>query len=227
MDKLPKLHLLASNDDLRPAMKNIHVDNGIATSTDGHVMARLDITECFMNPELLNGFQIPKEIWDQLCNAKQRTVEIFDSEKPVIVFDIEGHNVKYFIKESKETYPDFYRVLDIFLRKDLKPVCRMSFNPSLIQRIKRGCGIAFRDCLNMHFYGGLEPILVTTDMLEGLALIMPMRILDRYEEGTLDGCMEKKDEIIKGLHRFILDPDKPEEYQDILRELETEGEESK
>lgn len=216
MNKLPKLHLIASSDNLRPAMKNIHVANGIATATDGHIMARVNIKNYITNWDLLKNAQIPKEMWEQLTKASYVEVkETSEKESPLIHFDIEGHDVHYLVEPPKETFPNYYSVLNQFITRTLTPVTTMCFSPSLIQKLKRGCGIGFNESMSFRFYGEHKAILVTSPDLKGIALLMPRVNVDE-NDGSRSLTATK---LINSKIDYLVDPEEPKDYKEALNKL--------
>lgn len=77
---LSPLHLACIADDMRPNMRLIEIKNGIATATNGHIIARVDLRENGgLTPEqieLLNGKFIDMEVWKECHKCEQ--VEVTD-----------------------------------------------------------------------------------------------------------------------------------------------------
>lgn len=77
---LNPLHLACRADDFSPNQRLIEIKNGIATATNGHIIARIDLRENGQlapeQIELLNGKFIDMEVWKECHKCEQ--VEITD-----------------------------------------------------------------------------------------------------------------------------------------------------
>jgi len=78
---LNPLHLACRADDFSPNQRLIEIKNGIATATNGHIIARVDLRENGqLTPEqidLLNGKFIDMEVWKEChkCDEVEVTEE--------------------------------------------------------------------------------------------------------------------------------------------------------
>lgn len=173
MSDLPKLHTLASSDNLRPGMEYIQIDGDMATVTDGHVFARVMIAEYITNHESLDGKMIHKDIWKELCRC--RFIEA-QGDKIIGVYNGTDIFVHFPLKDTEDKFPDWRNLLESYRTKEKKPIDTISISLGLIDRIKRGTPQGYWDNFTFHFYADNRGILLTSERFEGFALVMPTTI---------------------------------------------------
>ena len=67
--QLPKLHLICSTDDLRPAMQYVKIENGKAIATNAHSLLVTDLTKYIDDKDFnIPDCYIHKDAWKQLCS---------------------------------------------------------------------------------------------------------------------------------------------------------------
>src|SRR5687768_2247682 len=70
---LPPLHLACSDDELQPALQHIEIVDGIATATNSHVIAQLNLKQYSKLDDdtirLMNGKLIHRDVWEAIEDA--------------------------------------------------------------------------------------------------------------------------------------------------------------
>lgn len=69
-NKIPKLHLIASTDKLRPSMNGVFIDGQHAVAADGHALLAVDWQLLGLEIDGLDGCIIPSEAWKIFSDAK-------------------------------------------------------------------------------------------------------------------------------------------------------------
>lgn len=105
---LNPLHLACTDDDLRVNFRLIEIKNGIATASNGHIIARIDLRQNGqLTPEqidLLNGKYIDMEVWKEChkCDQVEITEENIICHKKGIkkTFDFSQPQGSFFNTDS-------------------------------------------------------------------------------------------------------------------------------
>lgn len=175
---LPKMHLLCSDDNLRPAMKGVYIQNGNAISTNGHVLSVCDLSDTHIQDiEYINGKIIKKNLWKLLCESNY-----ISCSKDTISFRFDS--IFIHVKESEyvinEKYPNLKNIFPKeFIMNGLKPVDSISFNPSYSDLIRRCYRIPpSGNKFDFYFYDKNKAILVKHNHYNyknSISFIMPMQ----------------------------------------------------
>lgn len=177
---LPPLHLAASDDDMRPALMHIEVKKGIATATNGNVIAQMNLSEYSNLPDDiikgLNGKLIHRDIWEAIQDA--------DS------IDIEGDNLHYEkggIRADVDIscllkFPNHKAIIDSVANSVFDKKSFISFAPKWIDIAKK---LFPSENLIMRFYENNDMMMIfPSGDAKGFIGIVPMKITE--EEATLD-----------------------------------------
>lgn len=187
---LPPIHHACSNDDLRPIMQNVLIDNGVAIATNAHVLVLINMRHNSMldndQIELMNGKMIHRDSWSFLCSA--------DMVKPSpdgIICHKGG--IKCSIMYEQEpafSYPNYKAIIEKYNNKP-EPVDSMGINPEWITLLKKTFGGSSMGYQFM-FYGKdkgviVRPISDTTRY----AVVMPM-MMNGTDTTTFNTNLENK-----------------------------------
>lgn len=104
------LHLVTSNDELRPAMSAVWFQNGYAVATDAHILIRQSfkfLSDYIENIELLEGKCIHRNAFARIFREKQIIVEA----EGIRSLDKDGNN--FFYPYSNGSKPENFMGTDI------------------------------------------------------------------------------------------------------------------
>jgi hypothetical protein len=168
---ISKLHLAASNDELRPLMSCIHFLNDNAYVSNSHVVIKqhLDYSGV-LDSEKLNGKSLHKDSYKeilsyQIVTAKDEGLECVDKE---------GRKTFFNYQNIEGKIPDFE---SLFNNHEINPVEFIGFKPSLLKIICDGMYGAKEFGVKAVFNGHSKGIIVTVPAYEQQsALLMPMLI---------------------------------------------------
>ncbi|MHA4844457.1 hypothetical protein ACX0G7_09845 [Flavitalea antarctica] len=171
---LPPLHLATSDDDLRPALMHIEIIDGIATATNAHIIAQLNLSAYSSLADetirQLNGKLIHRDVWEQVQDASLITVEgdILHYEKGGIKADF---NISCDFK-----FPDHKSIIDAVANSLFKKQSFVCFNPKFIDIARR---IFPSENLIARFYDTHEMmVLFPSGDAKGFVGIMPLEITE-------------------------------------------------
>ena len=177
---LPPLHLACSDDELRPALNHIEIIDGIATSTNGHLLARLNLKEYSTLPDeairALNGKLIHRDIWAAIQDADLIVVteDIIHYEKGGIKCDF---NIACSLK-----FPNYAPIVDSIANSKFDKKSFVSFSPKWL---KIASQLFPSESLICRFYEKNDMMMLfPSGDAKGFVGIMPMKI--SAEEATLD-----------------------------------------
>jgi len=178
--KLPPLHLAASDDDLRPALMHIEIKKGIATATNAHLIAQLNLAEYSeLDDEtikLLNGKLIHKDVWQELADADVITVE-----EDTIHYAKGGIRATVDISCTYK-FPDYKTIINAVANSLFDKKSFICFNPEFIAIAKK---IFPSENLIMRFYENHDMMLIfPSGEAKGFVGIMPLKISE--EEAVID-----------------------------------------
>jgi hypothetical protein len=170
---LPPMHLAASQDETAQATAHIHVQKGVATATNGTIIAQLNLYH-YADVEdgtihAMNGALIHRDVWKMMCDA--------DS------IDINGNELHY-VKDGVRAdidiscdfkYPDASAVVRQIANSSFMKRTFICFNPVYIdvaRKIFPSTGLVAR------FYEKSEMIVVfpSGGEAKGFVAIVPLEI---------------------------------------------------
>jgi hypothetical protein len=177
---LPPMHLAAGDDELRPALQHIEIVDGIATATNAHLIARLNLG-VYSNLEdevirKLNGKLIHRDVWEQISDA-----DILSVEDDVIHYEKGGVKADFDITCDYK-FPEYNAIINAVANSIFDKKSFICFNPEYIQIAKK---IFPSENLIMRFYDNNEMmVLFPSGDAKGFIGIMPLKITE--EEAVVD-----------------------------------------
>lgn len=177
---LPPLHLACSDDELRPALQHIEIKKGIATATNAHLLAQLNLSEYTdLDEETikhLNGKLIHRDIWEAIQDA---TVISVDGD--TLHYETGGVRADVDISCSLK-FPNHKQIVDAVAKSVFDKKSFVCFDP---QWIKIAAKIFPSETLICRFYENNEMmVFFPSGDAKGFVGIMPMKISE--EEAVLD-----------------------------------------
>jgi len=178
---LPPIHLACSDDELRPALQHIEIANGIATATNGNIIAQLNLSKYSTLPDetikQLDGKLIHRDIWEEILDAEN--IEVLEGEKLHCKkggFDCE-YNIHCDLK-----FPDYIAIVNSVANSLFDKKAFVCFNP---EWIKIAAKIFPSENLICRFYDNHEMmVFFPSGEAKGYIGIMPMKITE--EEAVID-----------------------------------------
>lgn len=138
-NKLPPLHLVCSDDDLRPAMTGVYIHNKCAVATNAHILIVAKMEDHFKGCEevlaKLEGKIIPAAAWKMLIGKVILELISVDEKSITFTRTLNGAPVALTYKFIESTFPEYQIAFPNL--KDLKPVERIGFNASFIAPISK------------------------------------------------------------------------------------------
>lgn len=177
---LPPLHLACSDDELRPALNHIEIVDGIATATNAHIIAQLNLAEYSLLDEEtirhLSNKLIHKDVWESILDADVLTVE-----DDIIHYEKGGIKADYDIQCDLK-FPDHRAIITSVAKSIFDKKSFVCFNPKFIQIAAK---IFPSENLICRFYEDNEMmVFFPSGDAKGFMGIMPMKITE--EEAVLD-----------------------------------------
>lgn len=127
---LPPIHLACSDDKDRPALQHVEVIDGIATATNGHMIARLNLGAYSKLDEdtikQLNGKLIHRDVWESIVDA-----DIISIEDDNLHMDKGGIKAVFDISTDFE-FPDHQKIIDAVAQSKFDRKTFVSFSPRFI-----------------------------------------------------------------------------------------------
>ena len=195
MNKLPKLSVVASKDELRPKLHYILIENGYAVATDANILAACDL-EHYLDDEVisaLDGYLINRDHWKELEKGKWECLEVVGDNLEVT--DPYGSITVIPLKQNNNFYPNWKTVFPRDLH-DTRLLPNISLNTKLLQVL----GTAL-DPYNwnkegniLQFYGEGKGVVVINPITTSFGMIMPNKI----NENDLVDTLKQFDEKIRG-----------------------------
>lgn len=177
---LPPIHLACSEDELRPAMQHIEILDGIATATNAHIIAKLNLAEYSQLDDetikQLSGKLIHRDVWESIIDADVLTVDgdIIHYEKGSVKAD--------FNIECQLKFPDHKAIINSVANSIFDKKSFVCFNPKWIQIASK---IFPSESLICRFYENNEMmIFFPSGEAKGFLGIMPMKLTE--EEAVID-----------------------------------------
>lgn len=173
------LHILASNDGLRPTMQHIQLKNGFFSVTDGTKLFRCPVKEIF-NDTLIE--MIPNECYflaNDWKNSKidkasylklaKGLIECLDKKFATIGF-LRFMDANEFYQKIGN-YPNVEAVWPKI--EDKTEIDQISFNPEFLEEIYKVNG---KNALYLEFYGKNRAIKIKFKDSEAEAILMPLQL---------------------------------------------------
>jgi hypothetical protein len=178
--RFPKLHLVCSDDDLRPVISCVCVDKEYTFASDAHILVRHKTSEIFKDAfiESLPEGQIliPGKAIFFVCQKMTTGVSLSDDKKLFQIHRKDESVISF--KLFTGTYPKANNIIPD--PKDMKPVDEIGINSGLLDRLSDGFGCDM-PILRMRFFDKTKAIYVTSNQTEyksAVGIIMPVMIND-------------------------------------------------
>lgn len=177
---LPPIHLACTDDELRPALQMVEVIDGIATATNGNIIARMNLgAYSKLEDETikkLNGKLIHRDVWESIVDADILTVD-GDS----IHMDKGGIKATFDISTDLK-FPDHHTIIQAVANSIFDNKSFVCFNPKFIAIAAK---LFPSENLICRFYDNHEMmVFFPSGDAKGFMGIMPMTITE--EEATID-----------------------------------------
>lgn len=177
---LPPIHLACSDDELRPSLNHVEIKKGIATATNAHVIAQLNL-EAYSNLDdetikKLNGKLIHKDIWMLVSDASLVFVE-----DDTLHYEKGGVRAQVDISCDLK-FPDHKSIIESVANSIFDKKSFVCFNPKFIQIAAK---IFPSENLICRFYENNDMmVFFPSGDAKGFMGIMPMKLSD--DEATID-----------------------------------------
>lgn len=177
---LPNIHLACADDELRPALMHIEVLDGIATATNGQLIARMNLKEYSTLPDetvkALSGKLVHRNVWETIRDA-----DLIEVKGDVIHYEKDGVKADYDISTTY-TFPDYTGIIQAVANSRFDKKSFVSFNPEYIGIAKK---LFPAENLIMRFYQDHEMMVIfPSGEAKGFIGIMPLKITEG--EATMD-----------------------------------------
>jgi hypothetical protein len=177
---LPPIHLACSDDELRPALQMVEIVDGIATATNAHIIARLNLSAYSKLEDetikKLDGKLIHRDVWETIMDADILTVD-GDS----IHMDKGGIKATFDISTDLQ-FPDHHSIIAAVSRSIFDKKSFVCFNPKFIAIASK---LFPSENLICRFYENNDMmVFFPSGDAKGFMGIMPMKLTD--EEATID-----------------------------------------
>lgn len=179
--RLPKLHLICSDDSFRPIFNHVLVTKDEICATDAHKLVLHKTDEMFPSEFIHNmpeRFLIHREHWKILS----KPFEIIKIEGDYItvypkLYDLNiNHTIKISYESDSMKFPDYKAIFPTGLPVELSAI---GLNASKLKDVQDG--LIFPDQVNalkLEFYGEHKAILITATDSDnnGKAILMPVAL---------------------------------------------------
>lgn len=177
---LPPIHLACSDDELSPALNMVEIIDGIASATNGHIIARMNLGAYSKLEEetikKLNGKLIHRDVWESLIDA-----DIITVEGDNIHMDKGGIKATFDITTDLK-FPDHHSIIQAVANSIFDNKSFVCFNPKFIAIAAK---LFPSESLICRFYENNEMmVFFPSGDAKGFMGIMPMQIT--AEEATMD-----------------------------------------
>lgn len=177
---LPNIHLASAQDELRPALMHIQILDGIATATNGMIIARMNLKEYSTLPEetirQLTGKLIHRDIWELIRDA-----DLIEVKGHVIHYEKDGIKADFNI-ETTYQFPDYSAILEAVANSNFDRKSFVSFNPEYIAIARK---LFPAENLIMRFYENHDMMVIfPSGEAKGFVGVMRLKITE--EEATMD-----------------------------------------
>lgn len=177
---LPPLHLACSDDKLRPALQHIEIVDGIATATNAHLIAQLNLKEySTLDDETiknLGGKLFHRDVWEILVDA-----DIITVNGDTIHMDKGGIKAEFNIA-TDFNFPDHKSIINAVANSIFDKKSFVCFNPKFISLAAK---LFPSENLICRFYENHDMmVFFPSGEAKGFMGIMPLKITE--EEATID-----------------------------------------
>lgn len=177
---LPPIHLACSDDKDRPALQMVEVIDGIATATNGHIIARLNLGAYSKLDEetikQLNGKLIHRDVWESIVDA-----DIISIEGDNLHMDKGGIKAVFDIFTDLQ-FPNHQKIIDAVAQSRFDRKTFISFSPRYISIAAK---LFQSEALICRFYEDNDVmVFFPSGDVKGFVAIAPLPITE--EEATLD-----------------------------------------
>lgn len=177
---LPPIHLACASKDGSPALQHVEVLDGIATATNGHILARLNLSNHSMIPEItikaLSGKLIHRDVWETVIDA-----DFIEVEGDVLHYSKGGAKGDLDITVT-EKFPDYSPIIHAIANSAFGKKSFICLNPKFIAIAAKLFGSS---TLVFRFYEADAMTLVFPSFEpNGFVGIMPMELDE--EDAILD-----------------------------------------
>lgn len=182
---LPPIHLLCSEDELRPAMCHIEILDGVATATNGYLIGKMSLSEYSGLDEVtikrLSGKLIHRDAWKIMIDAD--TIAFDDDKSEYITYTKGGIEARVAIKDRKELqFPDYHTLIKNIANGRYGVRSFIAFNPKWIELSRK---LFSSDTLIIRFYDQ-EGVFVCFPGTDAKAFIGIMPLDFTAETATFD-----------------------------------------
>jgi len=176
--KLFPIHLACGDDEMRPNLLLVKIDNNIAMATNGHLLVKINLLETSLltteDLKILNGKCIHKEIWKEI--HKCDVLEIND--KQIDCFKNGVKKTFYFAEPNGEFF-NINSIVEEIKSAGEEAKRLMTYNPKMIEILHK-----IFQCETLHFsFSPGNKGTVVFPATEGMfAILMPMESMtvNRY-----------------------------------------------
>jgi len=172
--KLKPIHLACGDDEMRPNMLLVKIDDNVAMATNGHMLVKINLLEnSQLSPEdlqILNGKCIHKEIWKEIhkCDVLEIQEQQIDCFK-------NGVKKTFYYSEPNGEFFNINSIVDEVRKAGEEKKRLMSYNACFIQILHK---IFQTETLNFSFSQGERGTVVFPSETGMFAILMPV-----YTEG--------------------------------------------
>lgn len=177
---LPPLHLACSDEEQTRAISHVEIVDGIATATNGHILARLNLREYSTLPEVaikaLSGQLIHRDIWESIMDA-----DLIEVNGDSLHYEKGGIKADYDIS-TDFTFPNYGPIVAAVANSKFDKKSFVSFAPKFIQIAAK---LFPSENLICRFYESADMmILFPSGEAKGFLGVMPIKIKD--DEAVID-----------------------------------------
>lgn len=159
-NKVPKLELLASSDELRPGMFYMEIKKGCVVMTDGHLLAKVPLKYI----PLFDGIELPenpvyihKEDWKVLTDTKVVVIELEGNHLQVVYGKNKPNRIIELLPEEKfQDKEGNFPVWETVIPEDnVEPVHvpHIGLNLDVTNRVNTAFKGCFQNTWKLKFYG--------------------------------------------------------------------------
>ena len=186
LSKLPFIHIVCGDEDLRPVMQHVFIDNGWAVATDGHVLCAINLkTHTILDRseiEAMNGKLIHKDMWKLLC---EKSVIVHPNENEIEVVFQNGVESVFEYAKNQDDFPNWKAVLT-----DDKLYSKAINKIGLISSVYAKASLFFKKTfgsnkLDLHFTDESNHILISNGESDVHFLIMPLLVNCELTKGQI------------------------------------------
>ncbi|SOC79844.1 hypothetical protein SAMN06296241_1382 [Salinimicrobium sediminis] len=168
---ISKLHLAASDDDMRPVMNCIHFIDGYAYVSNSYIVVKQNLEYSgVLDHDFLNGKSIHKDSFKEILGYQTATA----TEDGIECVDKEGRKAFFDYQDHGDKVPDFE---NIFQQHSIKSTEVIGFHPDYLKTICDAMYGAKDFGVKVLFNGVSKGMLVQVQEYEDqVAILMPMAI---------------------------------------------------